>query len=427
MFSKTILPNGIRLILVPLKEDKTVTLMVTIGVGSRYEPVQINGVSHFIEHIMFKGTKKRPNTLAISKELDSVGAEYNAFTSKDHTGYFVKADWRKLDLALDILSDMLINSKFKNDELEREKKVIIEEINMYEDNPLMYIEDLFEQSLFDGNPLGWRISGSREAVSGITRQKMLEYKNNHYRGENTVICVAGKISNGVTKKIKKYFSKIKGTIKQEDQFLSFAFPSFVCIQKKPAVKIQYKETEQIQAILGFPGYSYFDPDLYALIVLSIILGGSMSSRLFIKIRERKGLCYFIKSNVNIYQDTGNLFIQSGLDKSRLEPALKLILEELVKIKEKGITPAELKKAKDFFSGKVAIELEDNMKLAQWYTEQELLTKEILTPEEKIDKVMAVTREDVQRAANEIIKQSNINLALIGPFKEEKNFLKILRI
>jgi len=427
MYKKTTFSNGIRVITVPLHETNAVTVLVLVGAGSRHEPKPLNGVSHFIEHMMFKGTKKRPATLDISKNLDSVGAEYNAFTGKDHTGYYIKTDYKQADLALDILSDMLTNSKFDQTELTREKKVIIEEINMYQDNPLMHIENLLEQSLFQGNSLGWDIAGSRQSVSSVSRKQMLGYKDRLYRGDNIVIVVAGRIKKSVLKDIKKYFGGIPDDRKEKAKNEEFDFPVFQLSQKKPAVILQYKETEQIQLALGFPGYSYFDKNIYPLALLAVILGGTMSSRLFIEVRERKGLCYFIRSGMNIYQDTGSLYIQSGLDKTRLEPAIKLILKELKKVKRQGVTAAELKRAKDNFRGKLMLSLEDSMKLAAWYGEDEILTSQTHTPHEKINKIMAVTRSDVKRVANEVLNHFQLNLALIGPFKSSKPFLKLLKL
>lgn len=429
MYEKHILDNGVRVVLAPQKETQTVTLIVGVKAGSRYEPEKINGVSHFIEHMMFKGTKKRPTTLDISKSLDSVGAEYNAFTSKDHTGYYVKIDHSHLDLALDILSDMLINSKFDPVELEREKKVIVEEINMYEDNPMIYVEDLFEQIIYHGNPLGWSISGTRKSLTGVPRQDFLKYKQEHYRGEGVVIVLAGRFGPDASKSVKKYFGALQGDKKKlnHNHLMNFDFPAFVLTQKKPRLKVHYKKTEQVQLALGFPGYSHFDPKTYHLALMSVILGGNMSSRLFINVRERRGLAYHVRSSINNYQDTGNLVIQAGLDKARLNDAVKVILAELDKMRDKGVTADELTSAKDFFRGKMTIELEDSSNVAVWYMNQELLKNEIMTPEEKIAKFMAVTAADVQNAAAEVIKGELINLAMIGPFKDAAPFRKLLKL
>lgn len=428
MFSKHVLTNGIRVVLVPRKDTETITLEVGVRVGSRYEPVKINGVSHYAEHLMFKGTKKRPTTLDISKALDSVGAEYNAYTSKDQTGYYVKTDRSNLNLALDILSDMLINSKFDAEEMAREKKVIVEEINMYEDNPAMYVDDIFEQLLYKGNSLGWQISGSRESLTGIPREDFLQFVKEHYRGEKMVVCVAGNIPSDTLQRIEKYFAGIKGDAKKvlPEGSQDFGFSKFKVTQKKPQVVIKYKDTEQVQLALGVPTYSDFDAKNYALILLSIILGGNMSSRLFISVRERRGLAYHVRSSVNNYQDIGDLAIQAGLDKSRLNDAIKVILAELAKMRKSGVTAAELKRAKDFIRGKMTLELEDSAQLAVWFGRHELLKNKIVTPEEKMKKFMAVTAEDIKKVAVEILNPDMLNMALIGPFKDEAAFVKMLK-
>jgi len=415
------LPNGSRLILVPNKSTKAASVLAIFGVGSRYETKQINGASHFIEHLFFKGTKKRPTTLDISKELDRVGAEYNAATAKDWTAYYVKIDSEKVDLALDVVSDMLLNSKFDEKEINRERGVIVEEINMYEDNPLMYIEDLLEQSIYKGNTLGWQISGPRDVIKKVSRQDLLDYKNTFYQPKNLVICVAGNYPENIKERVEKYFTMEK-TEKEVPKFEKFEFA-----QTEPRIKIKKQKTEQVQLAFGFPGYNYFDDKVYALYLLAVILGGNMSSHLFINIRERQGLCYFIRSYINIYQDTGNLIIQSGLDINRIEKAIELILQELKKVKEEGVTEAELQEAKDFLKGKIILHLENSSELAEWYAKQSVLTSEVLTPEQKFALFDKVTLEDIKKVANEVFKKEYINLAMIGPLDGSDKFRKLLEL
>ncbi len=423
MFKKKILKNGVRLITAPIAGTEAATVLVLYKVGSRYETKEVNGISHFIEHMMFKGTTKRPDTLAISRDLDSVGAEYNAFTSRDHTGYYIKIEQDKIELALDILSDMLFNSKFDEGEIRREAGVISEEIRMYEDNPIMFIEDLFEQTIFGDHPLGWKISGDIETVKSFNRKKMLEYRDKYYQPNNLVIGLAGKFGDKEVALAEKYFG-FSGA-KVEPIFNKFDFGA--AKSAGPKIKIQYKETEQVQLALGFPGFSYFDPEIYALQLLAIILGGYMSSRLFISIREKKGLCYFIKSFVNVYEDVGNLVIQSGLDKTRITAAIEAIFEELDKVAKKGVEKEELERAKECIKGRLVLALEDSSQVADWFAKQELLTKEILTPEEKLKKIFAVTAVDVQKVAKEVMQKKKMSLALIGPFRDEVPFAKFLKI
>jgi predicted Zn-dependent peptidase len=322
-----------------------------------------------------------------------------------------------LSLAIDMLSDMLGDSLFSAEELEKEKGVIVEEINMYEDNPLMYVEEMLEEMLFDGGELGHMIAGSRETVRSLDRKKILEYKNNYYSGANVVIGLAGKFNQTQLKELRTKFvfskgrkSKIKkSTIKQV----------------APRVNLKHKETEQVQVALGFPAFSHHDKRSYALQLMSVILGGNMSSRLFINVREKKGLAYFVRAWPNLYEDAGAMVIQAGLDKARIEEAIVTILGELNSMKA-GVTGEELKRAKDFIAGKMALDLEDSMSIAQWYANLELSDKKLMTPQEKLKKLMAVTSGDVKKVANDIFDLKRSNLAVIGPFKDGKRFKKLLK-
>jgi len=416
------LKNGLKVITISLEQTKAVTALVLLPCGSRYERKNINGVSHFIEHMIFKGTEKRPTALDISQELDGVGASYNAFTGKDHTGYYIKVKRDKLELALDVLSDILFFSRFAKEEIERERGVICEEIKMYQDNPLLYIEDLFEQTIFQKSSLGWMISGPQETVQKITHQQILNYKNEFYQPKNMILTLAGNFDKKRAEKlINKYFGGIKSVRKKTKTFPKFKYK----YHKLPRVNLRFQKTDQLQIALGFPAYSYFHPKIYALALLSVILGGNMSSRLFVEIREKKGLAYYIRTSSNIYQDTGCFLIRAGIDKDNLGKTLNIIFNELRKIKKEEVSKKELKKAKDFLCGRLILSLEDSANIASFYGIQNLLTKKILEPEEKIKKIKQVNAKDIQRVAQEIIRDNRINFALIGKVKEKKELLKIL--
>jgi len=429
MYQKLKLKNKANVILVPKSESRSLTLLVLYKVGSRYEDSKINyGASHFLEHLMFKGTKKRPTTLDISKELDGIGAEFNAYTGKDHTGYYIKSNAEKFSLACDILSDMLTNSLFLAKEIKREKGVIIEEIKMYEDQPMFFAEILFERLVFSGNSLARDIAGTENSIREMKRKDLLDYLNLFYKPENSVIVVAGKIDKRTNDLLNKYFVQQKsagGKGKDTDQKNKFA--KFIDKQKEPRLLFEYRNTKQVHLALGFPAYSYFHPDLYALYLLSIILGGNMSSRLFINVRERKGLCYYIKSQADVYQDTGNLIIRSGLDLNKIKPALSVIISELRKIREKGVSQKELEMAKEFLKGRLTLQLEESNSLAEFYGKQLILTDEILTPEQKFKKIFSVTQTQVNKVAKDLIKSDKLNLAMISPFKDKKEFFKLLKI
>jgi len=405
----------------PYIGTEAVTVLVLFKVGSRYESKNINGVSHFIEHMMFKGTGKRPNTQLITRELDGLGAEYNAFTAKDHTGYYIKINSEHKEVALDMLFDMLFNSKFDEKELNRERKVILEEIHMYKDNPMMHIEDMFEQTLFGDCPLGWSIAGDPESMEKIDRAKMLAYRNAYYLPQNMVIGIAGKIDDSVMRMVEKYFGSLPKSAKKIAEIKKTAFMSGA-----PRVAVEYKDSEQVQLALGFPAYSWWDKRLPALRVMTNILGGTMSSRLFIAVRERKGLAYSVRAETDHYEDIGVLTIRAGLDKTRLELAMKTILDELKKMAKDGVTAAELRRAKENIRGRIILSLEDSEALAAWYAKEELDKHEIKTPAEKLKEIASVTSAEVKAVAADIIKNNKAALAIIGPFKDAEPFRKILK-
>ncbi|MFH0814832.1 MAG: pitrilysin family protein [Candidatus Falkowbacteria bacterium] len=413
--------NGLRLITVPMKGTEAATIFFFFEVGSRYEPDNLTGAAHFIEHMMFKGTKKRPTTLMISKELDRVGAEFNAMTSKDFTGYYVKINHEKLALGCEVLSDMILNSVFDEKELEREKGVIIEEINMYHDNPLMYIEDRIETLIYRGSTLAREIAGDKNILRQIGCADLLNFKNAYYSPHRTVVVVAGKVPRDVECLIKKYYLKHFGKNIGDGS----GFEKFVPTQKHPRVDLMFKQTDQVQLALGFLGPGYDSKKLEAANLLAVILGGNMSSRLFIQVRERRGLAYFVRCAMDPYQDIGAMIVRAGLDRGRVDEALDVILSELAKIKKYGVAVKELKDAKEFLRGKILLSIEDSSDVAGWFGKQTLLLKKTMTPQEKIARLMKVRPSEIKKMANEIFDKKCLNLAIIGPYKDKKKFQKIL--
>ncbi len=418
MYKKHTLTNGLRLVTVPMKGTKAVTILVLVGAGSKYEQKSNNGISHFLEHMFFKGTKKRPNTLAIAETLDKVGGEYSAFTSKEYTGYYAKVDAKHLDLALDWVSDIFLNSKLDAKEIKRQKGVIIEEINMYLDTPIRYIGDLWEELLYGNQPAGWRILGEKQVINKMKRKQFLDYIREHYLAKNTVVVIAGQIGiMNYESRIRKYFKNIKtGKPKSKKKVVDK--------QEKLGILVFYKKTDQTHLCLGVRAYDIFDDRKYALGLLSVILGGNMSSRLWISVREREGLGYYIQTSVQSYADSGYLATQASVDNKRVEKAIKLILKEYKGIAKKKISAMELKKAKDYIKGSVILDLESSDAVASFFGGQEILTGKILTPEEKFAKIEAVTTDAIQRIARDIFRPEKLNLALIGPFRDKKKFEKL---
>ncbi len=414
------LKNGIRTHLIPFAGTEAATLLVLCKVGSRYEYPEINGAAHFIEHLMFKGTKKRPRTLDISRALDSVGAEYNAYTGKDLTGYYVKVDGQHLALAIDVLYDMLFHSVYAPAEMKRERTVIMEEINMYRDNPLMHVEDLLETAMFDGNTLGWEIAGSHETMRTMTRSAVTAYRDEYYIPSRLVIAVAGKLDERTRGLLEKTFGSVKNGHREAKEFTPFGtLPS----KRTPRARVQFKDTEQIQIAFGFPSFGVSDKRTIAAKALSMILGGTMSSRLFVAVRERRGLAYMVRASNSPYEDTGNFMIQAGLDKARLDLAIKTIFNELRSIKKKGPMASELKLAKDYAHGKFLLQLEDSSDRAEFYARQELFLQKAEDPAAYLKKIARVTAKDVQKVANEILECGRLSVAGIGPFKNTASLLK----
>ena len=412
--------NGLRTIYIPVKNTKTITIMVLVGTGSRHETKDINGISHFLEHMFFKGTTKRPDKTAIAQELDAIGAAYNAFTNKEYTGYWVKTDTKHTKLAVDVVSDMFLNSTVPAEEIEKERGVILGEKDMYEDMPMWKIGWLLEELLYGDQPIGWSIIGTKKTIKSVQREDFIKYMKEHYRSRNVVIILAGNFELKKGKKlIKEYFGAIKGGSSPKPLAVKEK-------QKAPAIKTINKKTDQTHLILGIRAFDMNDKRRWALSLLGIILGGNMSSRLFIKIRDVLGLGYYVKAGANLSTDHGYFEVSAGVDNKRVIPAIDAIMEELKKVKKEGVSEAELKKAKDYIKGTTVMGLESSDSLASFYGFQELLTRKTLTPEEKFRMLDKVELADIKKVAKDIFKSNRLNLALIGPAQNKRELKKVLK-
>ena len=420
MYKKQKLSNDVRIITVPMKSTQTFTILVIVATGSRNETRENNGISHFLEHMFFKGTKKRPDTLAISSELDKIGGEFNAFTSKEYTGYYAKVDSQHVGLAIDVIGDMLLHSKFDSQEIKREKGVILEEVNMYENNPLIHIDDLFEECVYGDNPAGWDTIGTRENIKKFKRSDFIKYWQEQYQGKDVVVGLAGNFNNKNIVETRKLFSQIRAGEKN-------AGYKFAGAQIKPQLKIKKQKTEQVNLSLGVRAYGYHDKKYYVAKLLGIILGGSMSSRLFISVRERKGLAYQVRTQVESYYDSGYLTTTIGTSADKVEQVIKTVLAEYKKISNQLVDLAELKKAKDYIQGKTIINLESSDDMVGWFVRQEILDKKILTPAEFFKKINSVTAQDIKKVAQEIFQAQNLNLAIIGQGINENKLKRSLKL
>lgn len=415
------LKNNIPVILVPQAGAVSMTFMVFVKVGSRYEDKAINGASHFIEHLMFKGTKRRRNSLAITKELDRYGAEYNAFTAKDLTAYYIKMDAAHTELAVDMLHDMLFHSRFDAAEIERERGVIIEEINMYEDNPASHMGDLLEESLFTGSSLGWNIAGPRETIRTVSRKALMEYHARYYIPSRLTLTLAGKIDDKAWSLLENTF----GTLKEPKVPADASFAPFIPTHETHSLAFQQKKIEQVQLGLAFYGLPYGHKEAPAMRLLSTILGGSMSSRLFMEVREKRGLCYSVGAGHHAFEDAGMFTITAGLDKTRLPEALEAIWKECHKIKTINVTADELQRAKDHIRGRWMLAFEDSANQADWYGKQLIFQGKTISPEERMKAIDAVTVADVRALAKQVFNPTKLAVSVVGPFKNKKDVEKIV--
>jgi predicted Zn-dependent peptidase len=414
------LENGLSVVIVPINEVESVTTMVMVGAGSRYETKTTSGISHFLEHMAFKGTKKRPTAIEISSLVDGAGAESNAFTGKEYTGYYIKSAAHRIGLSLDILSDMLANLLLDPKEIEKERGVITEEINLYEDTPTRKIGDIFESLLYDDTPMGWDIAGRKDVINKISRKDFLSYMKKLYSASNMVVVVAGKVdTQKVLKLIENHFGGLS-------TFTTEGYKSVIEGQKQPAVKVYYKKTDQAHFALGVRTVGVNDEkNKYPLAILSAILGGGMSSRLFHEVREKRGLAYYVRTLSENYLDCGHLTTFVGADPKRIEDAIALVKAEYKKVMKKGeITEEEVTKAREYVKGHFVLELEDTRSVAVFYGSDWILEKKLENPEDVIERFNEVKLADVLRVARQYLT-APLNLALIGNFESESRFKKLI--
>ena len=412
------LGNGIRVVTASMPQVPSVACFVMLAAGSRYETPGSKGIAHFAEHMFFKGTERRPTARSISTEIDAIGGEFNAFTGKEVTGYYVKCGSETRDVALDVLTDMLRHSHFDPAEIEKEKGVILEEMNVYLDTPQRYVGSVYDRLLYDDQPLGWDILGTKETVSGATRETFTSYLDTWYRPERIVVGAAGRIGDGLLDRLEELLGDVEPGETGE--------PSPVTIPPDASpVLIHTKASEQAHLHLGVRSYPIGHPHRYALQLLTVVLGGGMSSRLFTEVRERRGLGYYVHAGNAAYTDAGTLYTGAGVDVERVDEAISTILGELRKIAAEPVPTDELEKARGYAKGRFVLRLESPQGTIQYGLRREVLEGEIEEPDELLRQLDAVTVEDVQRVARDLLEEKRLYLALVGPFDDPARFEQLL--
>src|SRR3989338_960653 len=413
------LQEGLKVVLIPRQEVLTATLLVLIGAGSRYETNKQAGLSHFLEHMFFKGTKNRPTTKEIAEAIDNIGGEFNAFTGEEYTGFYVKVAASQLLTGMDVVADILLNPLFPAEEIERERGVIIEEIRMYTDAPMHHISHLWQQVLFGRHPLGRRIDGSIETVSKFKRNDFIKYTKQHYHTRNAVVAVAGNYDE----------AKVVGLL--QGMFAKLPGGKETVPRRAPGVLPQHKfikevrdNIDQTHMIVGVPGVRLDDDRRFAANLLAIILGGGMSSRLFISIRERHGLAYAVHTGVQAYVDAGGFATQLGVRSEKSDQALILVFEEYDRVMNEAVLESELKKAKEMIKGRLLLDLEETNALAQFAGVQALLQKKIETPEQLMKNYNTVSAEEIKKLAQELLVPSKRAVAVLGPNKSIERVQKV---
>lgn len=426
----TQLDIGLPVMTVSMPGIESLTVMAVVNTGSRFEPKGKEGLAHFFEHIVFKGTKRYPTAQKLSATIDGLGADFNAFTSHEYTGYYVKAAAKHLHTALDVVSDMLLAPMLREADVQREKSVIAEEINMYYDSPARYISDLFGRMVYQGSGLGHDVIGTKETVAGISAADFRAFLGQWYGLPNMVVVLAGKKSLVEDPKtmaaVREFFSK-----ESDDRVAKFAaVKPFLSDSKlaKQRLHLEFRDTQQAHFILAWPGIKAKSLDRYAMAVLSALIGGYMSSRLFIEVREKRGLSYYVHSMTDQFHDRGVIGVAAGVDPARLDEAITVSAGEFHKLAtgKRAVTKSELTRAQEYLVGKWALSMEDSDAMAQFAGLRKILLNEVSSVQEVMERIQAVSLGDVARLAKRLILPGEARLALIGPYKDQARFAKLIK-
>lgn len=420
-YQKTALPNGLRVLTASMPHTRSVAVSIYVGAGSRYETQVQAGLSHFIEHLCFKGTERRPTSQEVSQVIDSVGGIINALTDRELTVFYCKVARPYFELALDVLADLVRRPLFAPDEMEKERRVIIEELAMVADSPSQQVDVLLDETIWPEQPLGRDVAGSEAAVSGLSREMALDYLQHQYVPNNVVVSVAGALSRHEAVEL------VAAALGDWPRGVPSGWFPAVNGQQAPRAAVKYKATEQAHLSLAVRGLPLQHPDRYALGLLSVILGEGMSSRLALELRERRGLCYDVHSYVTYFMDAGSFAVYAGVDPANAQEALGALLAELVRLREQDVAEEELARAKELAKGRLLLRMEDTRAVSDWLGAQELLAGRLRTVDEVAELLDAVTEEDLRRVAKQLLVSDQLNLAVVGPFRSDRRFRSLLRL
>jgi predicted Zn-dependent peptidase len=419
VFERTTLPNELRVLTAPLPHAQSVACFVMLAAGSRYENAANRGIAHFAEHMFFKGTERRPNSRDLTTLIDGIGGEFNAFTSKEYTGYYVRCAGERRDTALDVLLDMLRHSTFDPEEIEREKGVILEEMNMYQDTPRDHIGTVYETLMFGENPVGWETLGTKETIRAAKRETFLDYVDQWYTPDRMVVGVSGMVGSDLVPMLEELLGDMVPDGNRRP------VPAELDRTPGPHVAVHHKDADQAHLILGVPSYPIEHPDRYALQMLSAVLGSGMSSRLFLEVRERRGLAYYVHGMNHSYTDAGSLLAQAGVDIKRIDEAITVVVEQFNRMADEEVGEEELEKSRALVKGRFVLRTEAPQGLIMYGLNREVLEGAVLEPAELLARYDAVTAADVQRVARDLIAKDKLHLAVIGPFEDEEHFADLL--
>ncbi len=418
-FKKIMFRNGLRVVLVPQASALAASVLILVEAGSEYETKRTNGVSHFLEHMVFKGTVTRPRSGMIAEELAGLGAQFNAFTTQEFTGYWAKAEAHKLPKIMDIVSDLYLNPLLAPAEMEKERGVIVEELNMYEDTPMRKVQDVFFELLYGDQPAGWDVGGTKEIVRKLTREDLAAYRTARYVAPKTVVVVAGKFRETA---VRAQLAQTFGRLPRRSAPRKLPARER---QSSPKIMVKHKKSDQGHLTLGVRAFDIFDKRRYALQVLADVLGGGMSSRLWKKVREEMGAAYYIHSDADLFLDHGFLSVSAGVDHTKTAAVIRAILDECRILRQDLVPPDELKRSKDHMLGGLILGLETSDELASYYGGQEIMTGKPLPPAEIMDRIKATTAEEVRAAARTVFVDKGLNLAIIGPYRNKTPLQNIL--